>query len=141
MDKAVVQMRKLLPLHAKDVQVTAQLAHRFAKAKAYADCKAAFTSAIELDKQQPAFYLHRGLCRHSLAEAEDTVRNDYNKALEIDAKFQPAWYYLGMSWLDSKKQQKALDAFDQCLRLGRETPVGKKAAEQIAAMKKAAKTR
>lgn len=136
MDAAVAEMRKLFPLFDKDVQVVAQLAHRFAKAKAFEDCVKAFDKAIALDKSQPAFYLHRGLCRHSLDESEDAVRKDYQKAIEIDPKFQAGWYYLGQSFLESKRRQQAVDAFKEAVKLGKGTPVGQKAQEKLDGMKK-----
>jgi Tfp pilus assembly protein PilF len=141
MDKAAAQMRTLLPKFAKDVRVVAQLAHRFAKAKAYTDCKKAFTMAISLDKKQPAFYLHRGICRHALKESEDLVRNDYKSAVKIDPKFQPGHYYLAVSWLHSKKRQKAVNAFEQAIKLNSKSAIGKKARAKLDEIKKASKRR
>ncbi len=136
LDRAAAEMRTLLPLFDKDVEVVAQLAHRFAKAKAFEDCVKAFDKAIALDKTQPAFYLHRGLCRHSLGESEDAVRKDYQKAIEVDSRFQPGWYYLGVSFLESKRRQQAVDAFREAVKLGKTSPVGQKAQEKLDSMKK-----
>lgn len=136
MDLAVEQMRKLVPVHAKDKRVMAQLAHRFAKAKAYADCVDAFDRALLIDSKEPGFYLHRGLCKHSLKRSEEQVRADLDKALEVNPKFQPAYYYMGMSWLHSRKRHRAIKAFKQAVKLGENTPVGKKARAKIDDMKK-----
>ena len=135
MDKAAEQMRKLFPKLKTDLKQVAQFALRFRKAKAWKDCVDAYTTAIELKKDEKSFYLNRGLCRHSLKETEDTVRNDYQKALELDPRFQTGWYYLGMSWLHSKKRRRARDAFRTAVKLGKDSEVGKKAQAKLDGMK------
>lgn len=125
-DESAAQMRKLLPKVEDDKAVLAQLAHRFAKAKAFDDCVDAFTKAITLDAKEPGFYLHRGLCKHSLKN-EPAARADYEKALGIDQRFQPAWYYMGMSWLDDDKRTKALQALDRAYKIDESSKVGKAA--------------
>jgi tetratricopeptide (TPR) repeat protein len=132
-DKSVAQMRKALPGLGKDVERIVVVAHRFGKAQAFADCVKAFDAAIKLDGKEPGYYLHRGLCKHSLKDDEGE-RADYIKALQIKPTFQPAHYYLGMSWLSAKKRQKAADAFGKAVKLGPKTRVGKKARAQLDGM-------
>ena len=110
-------------------------AHRFAKTKAFADCVSAFTIAIGLNGKEPRFYLHRGLCQHSLKE-ELEARKDYNRALAIDAKFQPAHYYLGMSYLGDKKNGKAMFHFKKAQKIDAKSKVGKKATAKIKKMRR-----
>jgi tetratricopeptide (TPR) repeat protein len=137
-EEALDPMRKALDGYKDDVQHVAFLAHRFAKAKAWQECIGAFDLAIRLHDKEPAFHLHRGICKHELKH-EAAARDDYNAALKIDAKFQPALYYLGMSLLSEKRQQKALEAFERAVKLGADTPIGKKAQEQIDDMAAAAR--
>lgn len=133
-DESAAQMRKLLPKFAKDKKVLAQLAHRLAKAKAFDDCVDAFTKAIALDAKEPGFHLHRGLCQHSLKK-EKLARADYQKAIDIDAEFQPAWYYMGMSWLEDQKRTQARQALDRAHKLDPGSKVGKAAKAKLAELR------
>jgi tetratricopeptide (TPR) repeat protein len=133
-DAAATQMRSALPAFKKDLKKVVFLAHRFGKSKAYDDCVSAFTIAIGLNAKEPGFLLHRGLCQHSLKK-ENEARKDYNRALGIDAKFQPAHYYLGMSYKAAKKAGKAMFHFKQAEKIDRKSKVGKKATKQIKKMK------
>jgi tetratricopeptide (TPR) repeat protein len=132
-DQVAAELRKLLPAYAEDVEKVAFIAHRFAKSKAYDDCIKAFDIAVGLKKSEPSFYLYRGMCRHELGK-EDEARADYTKALEIDARFQPAHYAMGQSWLTSKQRAKAVKAFEQTIKLGKDTDVGKAAQKKLAEM-------
>ncbi|MCA9620623.1 MAG: tetratricopeptide repeat protein [Myxococcales bacterium] len=135
LDEAAAQMRLVLPKFKTDKAIVAQLAHRFAKAKAYDDCVEAFTVAIGLDQKEPGFFLHRGLCQHSL-QKEEKARVDYKKAIDLDAKFQPGWYYMGMSWLGDNKRTQALDAFEKAWRIDKESAIGKAAKEKLDEVRK-----
>jgi tetratricopeptide (TPR) repeat protein len=130
LDQAVAQMRLALPAFADDVAVVAQLAHRFAKAKAYDDCIEAFSRAIELNAKEPGFHLHRGLCKHSRQD-EEGARADYQKAVGIDPKFQAGWYYLGMSFLEGRRTTQAVDALEKASKIDKNSAVGKKAKEKL----------
>ena len=132
-DAVASELRKLLPAYSEDVEKVAFIAHRFAKSKAYEDCIKAFDIAVGLKKNEPSFYLYRGMCRHELGN-EDGARTDYTKALEIDARFQPAHYAMGQSWLTSKQRAKAAKAFEQAVKLGKDTDVGKAAQKKLAEM-------
>ena len=135
LDQAAEQMRAAFPAYRDDVAVVAQLAHRFAKAKAYDDCVKAFSRAIELRAKEPGFLLHRGLCRHSL-EDEEGARADYKKAIELDPKFQAGWYYLGMSLLEGKRVTQAVDALEKASKIDKTSAVGKKAKAKLDALAK-----
>jgi len=129
-DESAAQMRKLLPKFADNKKVLAQLAHRLAKAKAFDDCVEAFTKAIAVDAEEPGFYLHRGLCQHSLKK-EKLARADYQKALDVDAAFQPAWYYMGMSWAADNKRTQARQALDKAYKIDKGSKVGKAAKAKL----------
>ncbi len=128
------QMRLVLPTVNKDLEKVTVLAHRFAKCEAYDDCVSTFDIAVKLNGKEPGFFLHRGLCKHSLKQ-EKAARADYSAAFKIDPKFAPAYYYLGMSYLGDKKRQMALKAFEKAAKTGKGTRVGDKAKAQIKKMK------
>ena len=134
LDDAAAQYQKALPGYAKDLKHTVFVAHRLAKSKAYDACVGAFTSAIALKGDEPGFYLHRGLCRHELKQEEE-ARADYRKAIEINDKFQPAYYFLGVSYSAAKKRGKAQWALNKALEINRTNWAGKKAAEQLKRLK------
>jgi len=129
-DEMVAELNKLLPLYDKDVKRIAFIGMRFAKAHAFTECVDTFNKAIKLNAKDPNLWLNRGLCRHELKQDEESVADDYRKALEIDKTFQPAWYYLGVSYAAQKKRAKAVDSFERCTKLGPDTPVGKRAKEK-----------
>ncbi len=133
-DKAAEQMRQVLPAVKQDLEKVTVLAHRFAKCKAWKDCVSTFDIAVKLDKKQPGFFLHRGLCKHSLKD-EKGARADYDKAIKTDDKFAPAYYYLGASYLADKKRQMASKAFQRAAKLGKGTPVGDKAEAKLKKLK------
>jgi Flp pilus assembly protein TadD len=130
--ESVAQMKKALAAYQKDVDKLAFIAHRFAKAEAYDECVKAFDMAIALKPKEPGFYLHRGLCKHSLKD-EPGARKDFDKALSIDANFQPAHYYLGMSYLKDKASArgKALDHLKKAATIDKSNAIGKAAQEKI----------
>jgi Flp pilus assembly protein TadD len=128
------QMRLLLPTVNKDLEKVTVLAHRFAKCEAYEDCVSTFDIAVKLNNKEPGFYLHRGLCKHSLKN-EKAARVDYEAALKADPKFAPAYYYLGMSYLGNKQRQMAHKAFTKAAQVGKGTRVGEKAAAQLKKLK------
>jgi Tfp pilus assembly protein PilF len=134
LDESARQMRKIMPAFEKDKTVLAQLAHRFAKAKAFDDCVDAFTKAIAVDAKEPGFFLHRGLCQHSLKK-EAAARADYEKALAVDKKFQPAYYYMGMSWLGEEKRTRAIQALRKAWNIDKGSKVGKAARAKLDELK------
>lgn len=120
----------------KDVKHMAMVGLRLAKAGAYDACLDTFNRAIKIDQKDPNLWLNRGICRHELKQDEDQVADDYRKAIELDKTFQPAWYYLGKSYAEQRKRAKAVDAYEKCVKLGPDTPIGKKAAERKDALVK-----
>jgi Flp pilus assembly protein TadD len=130
---AVVEMKKLLVAYGDDPKMTVELGKRFARAKAYDECVEAHTAAIKVEAQNPELYVLRGVCHHEL-KAEKAARTDFEKAIAIKADYQPAYYYLGQSWLFEKRRQQAADAFEKAVKLGRDTFFGKKAKAELEGM-------
>lgn len=133
-EESVVQMRKLLPLFDKDLKVIVQLAHRFGQAKAFADCVKGLDMAIALDATEAALFTHRGVCKHELGD-EKAARNDYNVAIQTNEKFQPAYFYLGKSWLTEKRGNLAVEAFRKCVMLDPESSMGTRAKAELDQLK------
>lgn len=129
-EEARAQMKRLVASFAQDVEKLAFVAHRLAKTKAYDDCVKAFDAAIALEPKQPGFFLHRGLCKHGLKK-EKQARDDYEKALSIDGKFQPAHYYLAQSYLEDKMRGKALEHLRKAVSIDKSSAVGKKAQQEL----------
>lgn len=139
-DESVPHMRKLLAAYQKEPKVVVQLGRRFGQAKAFEDCVKAFDIAVGLEPKEPALYLHRGVCRHELGD-EKSARLDYVKAIEIRDDFQPAYYYLGQSWLHEQRAQKAVEAFKKAIKLDPESKIAEKARAELDEMKRKSKQR
>jgi tetratricopeptide (TPR) repeat protein len=60
--------------------------------EAPAECVALMDRGLKL-QQHPGLYVRRGMCRDKLKDAPGAM-SDYKKAIELDAKFAPAHYYL-----------------------------------------------
>ncbi len=132
-DEAGAHYEKALDGFVEELDTLVVIAHRLGKTKRYEACVKAFSVAIELDKDEPGFLLHRGLCRHGLGKL-DKERADYQAAIALDEKFAPAWYYLGMSYVETEPK-KAKDALNKAVEHGGTTDVGKRAKAQLAKLK------
>lgn len=132
-EESAEHYQKAWPGFVDDLDTLLVIAHRLGKTKKYADCVEAFSAAIKLKDSEPGFFLHRGLCQHGLKKLADE-RADYEAALAIDDKFAPGWYYLGMSYLDDDPK-KAKDALTKAVEHGGDSPVGKRAKQQLAKLK------
>lgn len=62
------------------------------KLEAPADCVALMDRGLKIE-QHPGLYVRRGMCRDKLKDAPGAT-GDFKKAIELDAKFAPAHYYL-----------------------------------------------
>ncbi len=138
LDESVVHMRKLMEPFGNELKLVIQFADRFGKAKAFEDCVKGFDRALELAPNKAAFHVRRGVCKHHL-EQEKEARLDYLKAIEANDKYQPAYFYLGKSWLHEQRRQRALEAFKKCIQLDPESKIAKRAEVELEAMKKASR--
>lgn len=134
-DESVIQMRRLIVEFDKELDVVVQLSHRFGKAKAFDDCVKGFDTAIGLDPSQAKLYVHRGVCKHGL-EDEKGARLDYVKAIETDDKFQPAYFYLGKSWVFEKRPTRAVEAWKKCVQLDPASQMGGRCQNELDGLKK-----
>lgn len=127
----VVEQKRIVSAFGSNPKALAAIGARFAKFDAYEECAATFSKAIALEPKEPTYYLQRGLCRHELKEPELAVAADFKKTTELDPKNQAAFYYLAMAMLGAKDMGKAVEALEKAVRLGYETPYGKKANQQL----------
>lgn len=126
--EAAVHYKVAFPSIKDQLDVVAQLAHRFGKAKAYADCVMAFDLLVA-KKPTPKLHIHRGLCRHGLTD-EAGARADYEEAARLEPTSQAAHYYLAMSYLGQGDRGEAAKHLETCMKLGAGTRIGKKARQR-----------
>jgi tetratricopeptide (TPR) repeat protein len=80
-----------------------------------ADCIALMDRGIKIE-QHPALYVRRGMCRDKLKDVPGATA-DFKKAVELDGKFAPAHYYLGLL-------VKVTDKAQACKELGLAADLG-----------------
>ncbi|MFP6686374.1 MAG: hypothetical protein VB934_16765, partial [Polyangiaceae bacterium] len=66
---------------------------------------------------------------HGLTD-EAGARADYEEATRLDPTSQAARYYLAMSYLGDGDRVEAAKHFEACMKLGADTPIGKKARQR-----------
>jgi Tfp pilus assembly protein PilF len=128
--ETAAQLRLALPAFKKDIDKTVFIAQHFGRVGAFSDCVAAYSHAIELKSDDAGLLVYRGRCKQGLKQ-EPEARSDYEAALKIDPKFQAAHFFLGMSYLEQKMNGRARLHFQQAVQLGKDTPVGKKASDEL----------
>lgn len=133
--EATTHLKKALPAFKKDAKQLAGIGERFRHLKAFDDCVAAFDDALALDASNAGPYVLRGLCKHALHKEAD-AQEDYRRALKIDAKFQPAYFYLGVSFLDSNMRGKGVEQLEKAVKIDASTAMGKAAQQKLAELKK-----
>ncbi len=78
------------------------------------------------------------MCKHGLKD-EKGARLDFVAAIEVDTKFQPAYFYLGKSWLHEQRSKRAVEAFKKCVQLGPETKIAQRAQRELDRMRASGK--
>ncbi|HMR10377.1 MAG TPA: tetratricopeptide repeat protein [Polyangiaceae bacterium] len=130
-DEAVAQLRKSLAL-ATELDVLSTLGDSLGKLGAFADCVAAFDKAIK-KSEKPVFLVRRGVCRHELKD-DAGAQADYEKSIQVDAKFAPGYFYLGQHLRALGKKKEALAALKKAVELGGDQGVGAAAKKAIDAL-------
>lgn len=109
-------LQRMLSASPDSVEVLATIADLFRQTESFADCVAAYDKAIAI-KPAAQLYAERGVCRRSLKDHAG-AKADYQKAVEIDPSYGPAWYLLGQHlWSIEKKKADAIKAFDECAKV------------------------
>jgi Tfp pilus assembly protein PilF len=135
-DEAIAQLRKTLA-QATELDVLSGMGDAFGKLGAFADCVAAFDKAIKTS-ENPVFLVRRGVCRHELKD-DAGAQADYEKSIQVDAKFAPGHFYLGQHLRALGKKKEAIAALKKAVELGGDQGVGaaaKKALDALEGKKK-----
>ncbi len=98
---------------------------------AFADCVAVLDRAQKLGPN-PGVFVRRGMCREDLKDLPGATR-DYQKALDLDANFAPAHFYLGLL-LRSTDKPKACEKLERAKKLALGEGVGPEAEKALRAL-------
>jgi tetratricopeptide (TPR) repeat protein len=113
-----------------DYASLATIARMIGYGGAHKECVRLLDRAITLKGDEPEFYVRRGGCKHELKQ-EVEAGKDFEAALKINNRFQPAHYYLGLSLLAQGKRAGAKDSLQRAWNLGKESPIGKQAKAKL----------
>lgn len=125
-EAAVPHLLKAAAQMNDDAASLATIARMLGPGKAYDDCVRLLDRAIGLKGDVAEMFVRRGTCKHELKK-EAEAGKDYEAAIRIDAKYQPAHYYLGLSRLAQGNKPDAKLALRKAWELGKTTSVGKAA--------------
>jgi len=134
-ERAAEQLKRALDGTKDDAPLLVTLGRMLGSAKAYGDCVKALDRAIKIKATDPEWLVRRGTCKHQL-EDEAGAQADYAQAIQVDAKFAAAHYYLGLSYLTQKNRLKASIELEKAAKLGEGGPIGKSAHEKIEELKR-----
>lgn len=129
-EEAAPHLIKAAEAMMKDAAALATIARMLGPAKAFDDCVRLLDAAIALKADQPEFFVRRGVCKHELKK-EVEAGKDYEAAIKLDGKYQPAHYYRALSLLAQKNTPGAKAELRKTVELGKDTPVGKQAKEKL----------
>jgi len=113
-----------------DPKQLAQMGRTFSKAGAPGKCIEMLDRAVELDADAKMPLLMRGQCKIQNDDLKG-AREDFLKAIEKDNRFQEAYFYMGVAWLESKNRLKSAEAFQQVVRIDKKTKVGQAAQKRL----------
>jgi len=118
----------------KDPKQLVKLGQTLARAGAPDKCVEMLDKAIALDEAKVPLLI-RGRCKLQNEDAEG-ARGDFTKALELDNRFQDAYFFMGVAWLESNNRPKAAEAFQQVIRIDKTTKVAKAAQQRLESLAK-----
>lgn len=133
-EEAVPHLVKAAESMMKDAAALATIARMLGPGKAFDDCVRLLDAAIALKPDVPEFFVRRGVCKHELKKEVDAGK-DYEAAIKLDPKYQPAHYYRALSLLAQNNKPAAKAELRKCVDLGKDTPVGKQAKEKLDALR------
>ncbi len=138
-DKAAEHFKKVLAgAKQDDKELLASLGRQLGYAGAYAECVTALDRAIALVHKDPELLVRRGTCKHELKKEAD-AQADYNRAIEVQKNFAPAYYYLGLSYLSMHKPRTAAFYLNKAVEFAGSTELAPKAKEKLGQAQKEAK--
>ncbi len=129
-EEAVPHLLKVAAAKNDDAATLATVGRMLGPGKAFTDCVRIFDRAIALKSDEAELYVRRGVCKHELKNEADAAK-DFEAAMKVDGKYQPAHYYAGLSYLAQGKKGLAKDALKRAYNLGKDTPIGKLAKQKV----------
>jgi tetratricopeptide (TPR) repeat protein len=132
-EPAAAKLRAALKLAGGDVPMLATVAFELQHVGAYPDCIAALDKAIA-SKDVAELRMQRGLCKMG-AKDKDGALADLQAAVQKDASFAPARFYLGGRLGEAGKLKEALAEYEAYLKLAPSGPLAKQAQERAKFLK------
>jgi tetratricopeptide (TPR) repeat protein len=117
LDKAAEQLKKALAGAKDDAPLLVTLGRMLGSSKAYGDCVTAFDRAIKIKATEPEWFVRRGTCRHEVKD-EAGAQSDFQAAIKVDPKFAAGHYYLGLSYLETRKPNSGIAELEKASLLG-----------------------
>jgi len=129
-EAAVPHLLKAAAAMNDDAASLATIAAMLGPGKAFSDCVRLLDRALTLKPGVPELLVRRGVCQHELKKEREAAK-DFEAAIKVDAKYQPAHYYLGLSLLAQKNKPGGRNALKKAVALGKDTPIGKRAQQEL----------
>ena len=118
-DRAEAELAKALEIAPRNAFVHLRVAQVRMDRKDVEGAESALNEAQRLDPNSKWVWLWKGLLAKDMKGDCETARKCYEKALEIDPKFDMAWYNLAWTWMDksSRNYPKARECLQKALAL------------------------
>ncbi|HMJ13967.1 MAG TPA: tetratricopeptide repeat protein [Polyangiaceae bacterium] len=130
-EQALDELKKLA--QSDDPRVTEAVANLFGKLGAFNECIAVLDAALK-KKPRAELFVRRGVCRHELDD-ETGAKGDFEAALEQNAEFAPAHYYLGMHYRHKGDKKQATAHLTRAVEHGKNMAVGQAAEKALNELK------
>src|SRR5690606_32764002 len=128
---AVKELKKVIK--SPDPAVVGAAANLLGRLEAYSECIFGLDQALKA-KPNPDLYVRRGVCRHGMKD-DGGALSDYKAAIDSDADFAPAHYYIGRHYLANGKPKQAREHLQKAAELGAGTPLQAAAKKVLADIK------
>jgi tetratricopeptide (TPR) repeat protein len=129
-ERAKAELEKL----ANVAELRGAVANLFGRAGDFKGCLRVLDAALA-DAPTADLYVRRGACKHGAGD-DSGAKADYEKAIELDASFAPAHYYLGMHLKEAGNKKLAIASLQKAAELAPDTGLGKRARDLAAELKK-----
>ena len=118
-ERAETALDKALTIDPGNSFVHLRLAQVRMDRKDVAGAESALDDALRLDPKSKWVWLWKGVLLREMKEDAVAARTCYQKAIEVDPKFDMAWYNMGWTWMDksSRNYAKARELFQKALVL------------------------
>jgi tetratricopeptide (TPR) repeat protein len=91
-----------------------------------------YNEALELVRGRDVvrFLVHRGTVLKQLERLQE-AEADYRRALKLDPAFVDAWYNLGNLYRDSRRLERAINAYERVIEIDTDLELARRASQQI----------